>query len=270
VSHLRAEFGSRYETVIAADDVTFAVGRGQCLALVGQSGSGKTTIARTVAGLHPIASGEITLHGERLAALARHRSLEQRRRLQIIFQSPADALNPRENVGDAVARPARVLRGLSRRAAHAEVERLLELVRLPGRLSARYPRELSGGELQRVCIARALAPQPDVIICDEITSALDVSVQAAVLKLLTELRENLGLAMLFITHDLGVVALIADEVLVLNLGKICESGGVEATLRAPNEKYTRQLLAAAPSISHALQLWDAHDAKTAALTPHQH
>jgi peptide/nickel transport system ATP-binding protein len=179
--------------------------------------------------------------------------------VQIIFQNPADAFNPRETIATAIARPSRSLRGLSRSAAHAEVHRLLELVRLPSHLANRYPRELSGGELQRVGIARALAAHPDVVICDEITSALDVSVQAAILKLLLELRADLGLAMLFITHDFSVVTLIADDVMVLKEGRVCESGAIAAVLGKPADPYTRQLLECAPSISHVLGEWDARD-----------
>jgi peptide/nickel transport system ATP-binding protein len=250
--HLRIEYRSRHETVVAAEDVTLTLPRGGCVALVGESGSGKTSIARAIAGLQPLTSGVITLDGAQLPALARARSREQRRRVQMIFQNPADSLNPKVSVRDAVAWPARSLLGLSRRDANAEAARLIEQVRLPAATLDRYPMELSGGERQRVGIARALAPRPDAIICDEITSALDVSVQAAVLALLDELRSELGLAMLFITHDLGVVAAIADEVVVLEAGQVREAGPIAEVLRSPAHPYTRRLLEAAPSISHAI------------------
>jgi peptide/nickel transport system ATP-binding protein len=252
VSNLSAEHRGRKETVVAAEQVSFEIEKGRCVALVGESGSGKTTIARTIVGLHAIAGGDIRLGEEKLAARARQRTREQRRRIQIVFQNPGDALNPRQNVGTAIARPARGLRGLSARDATAEVSRLLELVRLPQRLVERYPAELSGGERQRVGIARALAANPDVVICDEVTSALDVSVQAAVLKLLSDLRNELELTLLFITHDLGVVAAVADEVLVLDRGRVCESGPTDTILHHPTRDYTKRLLAAAPSISHIL------------------
>ncbi len=252
VSKLRAEYRGRGEVVVAAKDVSLTVDRGQCVALVGESGSGKTTIARTIAGLHPIAEGEIVLEDERLPPEARRRSTSQRQRIQIVFQDPSDALNPRHTVRSAVARPAQVLRGFSRSDADAEADRLLALVRLPPGLATRYPPELSGGERQRVGIARALAAKPDLMICDEITSALDVSVQAAVLSLIAELRASLGLSILLITHDLGVVATVADQVLVLERGLIVESGETSMLLTDPQHPYTKALLAAAPSLSESL------------------
>jgi peptide/nickel transport system ATP-binding protein len=262
VSHLRSEHRSRTETVVAAEDVSFTVDSGRCVALVGESGSGKTTIARTIVGLHPIAGGEIQLGGEALPGSIRKRSAEQRRRIQIVFQNPADALNPRHTVRSAIARPASLLRNLSRKDADQEVDRLLELVRLSRRSAGRYPGELSGGERQRVGIARALVAQPDILVCDEVTSALDVSVQAAVLDLLENLRRDLGLGLLFITHDLGVVATIADHVLVLDQGQVSESGTAVEILRNPTQPYTKHLLGSAPSISHALEEWEEVDAGT--------
>ncbi len=261
VRALAAEHRSRRETIVAAADVSFMVQRGACVALVGESGSGKTTIARAIAGLHPLAAGRILLDGLELPSLARRRSVEQRRRVQFVFQNPTEALNPRQTVREAIARPAQILRGLDRLAARREVDRLLEQVRLPQQMADRYPAELSGGERQRVAIARALAAQPDVILCDEITSALDVSVQAAVLDLLNELRDRLGLALLFITHDLGVVAAIADEVLVLDGGLVCERGSTASVLREPQDPYTKRLLGAAPSVATAIETWNAADSR---------
>jgi peptide/nickel transport system ATP-binding protein len=252
VRNLRAEHRGRGELVVAASDVSFTLGKGECVALVGESGSGKTTIARTIAGLHPLASGQVRLGDEELSGEARRRTRLQRQRVQIVFQDPSDALNPRHAVRAAVARPAHVLRSFSRADADAEADRLLGLVRLPRGIGDRYPAELSGGERQRVGIARALAADPEVMICDEITSALDVSVQAAVLNLITELRESLGLSLLLITHDLGVVSTVADRVLVLERGEIVETGRTRTVLTDPQHPYTRSLLAAAPSLSAAL------------------
>ncbi|MDO8188504.1 ABC transporter ATP-binding protein [Conexibacter sp. JD483] len=251
VRDLRVSFGGG--DVVAADDVGFALARGECLALVGESGSGKTTIARCVAGLQRPDGGEIALAGEPLAGFARGRTREQRRRLQIVFQNPYQSLNPRETAIEAVARPLRELgrdhaaggRAASLRAA----EQMLERVQLPRRLAHSRPAALSGGELQRVAIARALVVEPELLLCDEITSALDVSVQAAVLELLGGLRDELGLTLLFITHDLGVVAAIADRVLVLQRGSVVETGPVGQVVRAPAQPYTQELVAAAPSLS---------------------
>jgi peptide/nickel transport system ATP-binding protein len=237
--------------VTAVSDVTFSVRSGECLALVGESGSGKTTIARCIVGLHRASAGSIDFDGQELASLARQRTREERRRVQVVFQNPYESLNPRQSVANQVGWPARALRGCSRAQARAEVTRLLERVRLPGRTAGRYPAELSGGERQRVAIGRALAAQPELLVCDEITSALDVSVQAAVLDLLAELRTDLGLALLFITHDLGVVASVADQVLVLERGVVVEKGGVETVLRAPVAGYTRRLINAAPALPEA-------------------
>jgi peptide/nickel transport system ATP-binding protein len=252
VEDLGAEHRSHREVTVAAKSISFSVGRGECVALVGESGSGKTTVARTVAGLHPIARGRVLLHGTELASLAARRTREQRRQIQIVFQNPAGTLNPQHTVFQTLARPARVLRKLDRSAIPAEVERLLECVRLPTRIAERYPHELSGGERQRVAIARALAADPEIILCDEITSALDVSVQAAVLKLLRDLRDEFGLGLLFITHDLGVVATVADTVLVLEHGSIVDHGPITEVLRTPSAEYTARLLQAAPSISNSL------------------
>jgi peptide/nickel transport system ATP-binding protein len=249
VDGLIAEHRSSHEVVLAADAVTFGVRRGRCVALVGESGSGKTTIARCIVGLHERAGGSILFDGQPLAALARRRTREQRRRIQIVFQNPYESLNPRQPAGEAVAWPARALRGLSRDGAMRAATEVLDRVRLPARIGSRYPGELSGGERQRVAIARALAAQPDLLVCDEITSALDVSVQAAVLGLLRELQLELGLTLLFITHDLGVVASVADEVLVLERGVVHERGSVGAVLGAPQQQYTQQLIGAAPSLA---------------------
>jgi peptide/nickel transport system ATP-binding protein len=252
VEGLGAEYRSGRERVVAAQDISFGVQPHGCVALVGESGSGKTTIARAIAGLHPPSHGQIVLDGKALQPLARKRTVEDRRRIQIVFQNPAEALNPRHSVADEISRPARLLQGMNARAAAAEVERLLEAVRLPARIARRYPRELSGGERQRVAIARALAAGPDVLVCDEITSALDVSVQAVVLELLRELRAEFGLSVIFISHDLGVVATIAEQVLVLNEGVICERGPTAEVLGSPQDPYTQRLLAAAPSLSAAI------------------
>jgi peptide/nickel transport system ATP-binding protein len=248
VQRLRTIYRGRRESVVAARDVSFAVEPGECVALVGESGSGKTTVARCIVGLQEPDDGAVLLDGRRLAPKAGGRSREDRRRIQIIFQNPADSLNPRHRVREAVARPAQVLRGLASEKAYAEVAHLLDQVRLSAAVATRFPSQLSGGERQRVALARALAATPDLLVCDEITSALDVSVQAAVLDLLSSLRNELGLAMLFISHDLAVTSSVADRVIVLQRGEIKEQGAVANVLQRPADDYTRSLLAAAPRL----------------------
>jgi peptide/nickel transport system ATP-binding protein len=251
VASLQAGYRSgRHENVVV-HDLSFGVERGQCVALVGESGSGKSTVGRCIAGLHVPSAGRISFDGIGLDGAARARPLDVRRRIQIVFQNPFESLNPRHRVGSSIERPLRVLRRLSRAAAQREVGDLLERVRLPKRLAERFPLELSGGERQRVAIARALAAQPDLLICDEVTSALDVSVQAAVLELLHDLRRDLQLSMLFITHNLGVVACMADVVLVVERGSLRETGRVDEVLSVPGHDYTRRLLQAAPSLRDA-------------------
>jgi peptide/nickel transport system ATP-binding protein len=248
VDGLQVEYRTGRTRKAAVHGVSFAIEAGRCVALVGESGSGKTTIGRCIAGLHAPTAGRILFDGHELAGLARARALHQRRRIQIVFQNPFESLNPRHRVGASIERPLRVLRRLSRADAEREVGTLLERVRLPARVAGRFPVELSGGERQRVAIARALAAQPDLLVCDEVTSALDVSVQAAVLELLSELQRDLRLSMLFITHNLGVVACISDSVLVMDRGSLCEAGAVGDVLSTPSDDYTRRLLGAAPSL----------------------
>jgi peptide/nickel transport system ATP-binding protein len=243
------------EYVVAARDIGFEIGPGESLALVGESGSGKTTISRAVVGLKAPESGAVLLDGERLAPQTRKRTLAQRRAVQYVFQDPFDALNPRRKVGDELRHTISALGVAGRQDARREVGRLLELVRLPADIADRRPDRLSGGERQRVALARALASRPKVLICDEITSALDVSVQAAILSLLGDLRDELGLSMLLITHDLGVVSLAADRVIVLRAGEICEQGRVADIVSAPSHPYTQRLVAAAPSLGRMQSDW---------------
>ena len=248
VNGLRAAYGRGRARATVVHGVAFGVAPGECVALVGESGSGKSTIARCIAGLHAPSGGELRFDGQQLAPKVRDRDRDARRRIQIVFQNPYDSLNPRLTVTDSLARPLELFTGISGRQARREIGALLGQVRLPARLADRYPAELSGGERQRVAVARALAARPDLLLCDEVTSSLDVSVQAAVLALLTELQRELGLALLFITHDLGVVANIADRVLVLEHGLVREAGPVDRVLQAPAEPYTQELIAAVPEL----------------------
>jgi len=224
----------------------------QCVALVGESGSGKTTLARCIAGLHRDFKGELALYGKPLAAGARARSRDDRRRLQYIFQSPYSSLNPRKTIAQIVSQPLGLFFDLDHRETHERVVATLERVRLNPSAMTRYPHELSGGERQRVAIARALAAEPTLLVCDEITSALDVSVQAAIIDLIAELQREMKLGLLFVTHNLALIRTIAEEVAVMNAGRIVERGKVEDVLASPQDAYTKALLADTPSMELAL------------------
>jgi peptide/nickel transport system ATP-binding protein len=231
--------------------VSLSLASHECLALVGESGSGKTTIARAVAGLHRNWTGTIALGGAGLPRAARQRSSETRRRIAYIFQNPYGSLNPRQTIGQIVGQPLRVFGIASGREADRRIADMLERVSLTAAYARRYPDQLSGGERQRVAIARALVCDPSVLICDEVTSALDVSVQAAIVELLGSLQRDLGLSMLFITHNLPLVRSIAQRVAVLSQGDIVELGETERVLTDPQQPYTRQLLADTPSLETA-------------------
>jgi ABC-type glutathione transport system ATPase component len=229
----------------AVDGVSFTVAAGETLALVGESGSGKTTTGRMALRLVEPTSGEVGFDGTDVRALGALALRALRRRMQIVFQDPADSLAPWMRVGALVREGIDVHRIAEGAEAEARVRRLLEEVGLRPELAARYPHELSGGQRQRVGIARALAVEPSLIVCDEIVSALDVSVQAQVLNLLMELQRTRGIGYLFISHDLAVVERLADRVAVMRKGRIVEQGAAARVLGAPEHEYTRTLLASA-------------------------
>ncbi|MFI0774822.1 dipeptide ABC transporter ATP-binding protein [Streptomyces sp. NPDC021212] len=235
-----------YGSARAVDGVSFQVRRGEVLALVGESGSGKSTLAWALAGLRAPSGGAMTHEAGDLASAARRRPLALRRKIQLVFQNADTSLNPRRSVGDAVRRPLRFFgTARSRDEAASRARGLITDVRLDPDFADRLPAQLSGGQRQRIGIARALAGEPDVLIADEITTALDVSVQADVLRLLDDLRRERDLACLFISHDLAVVRGIADRVVVLRHGVVVEEGPTDAVFAAPGHPYTRQLMAAA-------------------------
>jgi peptide/nickel transport system ATP-binding protein len=234
---------------IAVNDVSFRLEHATCLALVGESGSGKTTLARCLAGLHDPFFGAMRYDGVDLPGLAKRRRPEVRRRIQIVFQDPDSSLNPSMTVGTIIRRPLEQFFRLGRKDETSRVHELLERVHLPPSMAARVPRELSGGEKQRVAIARAIAAEPELLICDEVTSALDVAVQASILELLSELRAATRMSLLFVTHDLAVVRTISDAVLVMNDGSVREHGDRETIFTAPSDDYTRRLLEAAPDLN---------------------
>jgi peptide/nickel transport system ATP-binding protein len=241
-----------YGRVEVVHSVSLSLAAHECLALVGESGSGKTTIARAIAGLHRNWTGKITLGDVPLQASARRRDADSRRRIQYIFQNPYGSLNPRRTVGDIIEQPLRLFGTASGRDASRRVAEMLERVSLTASYAPRYPDQLSGGERQRVAIARALVCDPAVLVCDEVTSALDVSVQAAIVELLGNLQRDLGLSMLFITHNLPLVRSIAQRVAVLHEGVIAEIGDAAQVLGTPGQPYTRQLIADTPSLEVAI------------------
>jgi peptide/nickel transport system ATP-binding protein len=232
-------------------DVSLELRRGECLALVGESGSGKTTLARTIVGLHWQYEGTMRFRDELLIGDARSRSQLARRELQYIFQNPYGSLNPRKTVAEIVETPLRHFYGLRGAEARDRVATAVSKVSLSTQLLNRYPDQLSGGERQRVAIARALACEPTVLICDEVTSALDVSVQASIVDVLSQLQESEELTLLFVTHNLALVRVIADRVTVMHRGRIVETGLTDATLDAPVAKYTQELLANTPTMTSA-------------------
>ncbi|MFE3652100.1 ABC transporter ATP-binding protein [Streptomyces sp. NPDC059152] len=249
VRGLRAGHGRGARRVTTAAGVSFAVARGECVALLGASGTGKTTLVRCLSGHHRPDQGVVELAGAPVAPRLRDRSVAQRRWVQLIAQDATGSLNPRRTVAAAIARPLRVLRGLDRDAAAGETRRLLGLVGLSAECADRLPGGLSGGQRQRVALARALAAGPEVLLCDEITASLDVRVQAEILRLLAELRRDLGLGLLLVSHDLGVVARLADRVLVLDRGGVVEDGPAAEVLGAPRHAWTREVVAAAPRLT---------------------
>jgi peptide/nickel transport system ATP-binding protein len=233
--------------------IGFDVPERACVALVGESGSGKTTLARCIAGLHRELGGTMRYRGRELAIGSRARPPELRRRIQYIFQNPYASLNPRRTIGQSIAIALHAFEPASWAATRQRVEAVLEQVALPGFAAKRHPHQLSGGQRQRAAIARALILEPELLICDEVTSALDVSVQAVVVELLGRLQRERGLAMLFVTHNLALVRSIAQQVAVLQGGRIVELGEVARVLERPEAAETRRLIEDAPRFPAALE-----------------
>ena len=231
------------------EDIDLEIGRQRTVAVVGESGSGKSTLARVITGLLPPEEGRILFDGEALTLALSGRNREMLRRLQMIYQMPDTALNPRQRLRDIIGRPLAFYLGLTGGAREDRVRELLEMIELdPDGYIDRYPTELSGGQKQRVCIARALAAQPDLIICDEVTSALDQLVAEEILKLLQRLQDELHLSYMFITHDLATVRAISDEVVVMLQGRIVEQGARNDVLTPPHHEYTDLLLSSVPEM----------------------
>ena len=246
INDLSVEFGRRQRSFLAVDNVSLSVGRGETVGLVGESGSGKSTIGNAVLGLAPVKSGTITFEGEDLT----HASASQRRaasaRLQVIFQDPYSSLNPSRTIREILVEPLLVHEKLGKSEAVDRVGKMLERVGMDRSAGVRYPGHFSGGQRQRIAIARALMVSPDLVICDEAVSALDLSVQAQVLNLLMSLQQELGMSYLFVSHDLTVVRHMSDRIVVLFHGRVMETGDAAAIHDRPAHPYTQALLSASP------------------------
>jgi peptide/nickel transport system ATP-binding protein len=246
VENVTATYGGG---VMVLKNITMEIHKQRTVAIVGESGSGKSTLARAITGLLPPLEGQVTYHGEVLPPALKQRTKSQLRRMQMIYQLPDTALNPRQRIRDILGRPVEFYLGTKGREKTERVRELLEMIELdPDQFINRFPGELSGGQKQRICIARALAAEPELIICDEPTSALDQLVAEEILKLLDRLQEELHLSYMFITHDLATVKAIADEIVVMLLGEIVEQGPKDEVLNPPHHKYTDLLLSSVPEM----------------------
>jgi oligopeptide/dipeptide ABC transporter ATP-binding protein len=253
VEDLSVHFSGGGAVLKAVDGVSFQIPPGETLALVGESGSGKSSLARALVGLNPIHAGRATLRGEPITGISRRAQRQHRSELQLIFQDPYASLNPRFTIAETLAEPLLLHGKATRSNVDERVCELLSQVGLDTALRRRYPHEFSGGQRQRISIARALAVEPKLLLCDEVTSALDVSIQAQILELLRGVQQKLGLAYLFITHDLGVVRYIAHRVAVMYVGQIVELRETESLFTAPAHPYTQALLASIPRVAAAGQ-----------------
>jgi peptide/nickel transport system ATP-binding protein len=247
---LRVAYPSGRGDLLAVDGVDLSVPANWTVGLVGESGSGKSTLAKAVVGLVPISGGSIRLHGADLSRLSARERTRLRKRVQLIFQDPYSSLNPRMTVREAIAEPLIAHFSLSRAERQREVERLLRLVGLSPSDANHFPFQFSGGQRQRIAIARALAVRPELIVADEITSALDVSVQSAILNLLQELQRETGVSCLLISHNLAVVRFLSESIAVMHLGKIVEVGLAEDIFTRPHHPYTRALIDSVPRLHH--------------------
>lgn len=245
VENVTASYGGGVNVL---EDIDLKIRRGRTVALVGESGSGKSTLARVITGLLPPRQGQILYEGQPLPPALKARKREQLRQLQMIYQMPDTAINPKQKVNRIIGRPLQFYFGMGEKEREERVLELLEKIELSEKYYDRYPSELSGGEKQRICIARALAAQPDLIICDEVTSALDQLVAEGILELLQDLQNELRVSYLFITHDLATVKAIADEIVVMLQGRIVEQGVKEDILRPPHHDYTELLLSSVPEM----------------------
>ena len=251
VRDVSAGYGRRMDGSVAVKvlrDVNLAVQRGHTIGIIGESGCGKSTLARVMSGLLPATDGEILLDGERLRPGLQQRARSELQKIQFVFQMADVALNPRQRIGGILGRPLEFYFGLRGKEKRQRVSELLQMVELPAEFAGRYPEELSGGQKQRVNLARALAASPEVLLCDEVISALDTIVGANVIELLKRLRRQSGVSFVFISHDLSTVASFADEIVVLYAGRVVEQGSTDRVLSPPYHPYTRLLIASVPEL----------------------
>ncbi|MFV0298653.1 MAG: ABC transporter ATP-binding protein [Hyphomicrobiaceae bacterium] len=254
VKNLRTGYRTKGKTFYAVDDVSFEIGANETVGLVGESGCGKSTLGKTVARLIDPSDGEIWLDGQEIASLPEKQMRPLRRKIQMVFQDPYASLNPRQSVRRILETPLKV-RGMSDAGERKRIiHEMAETIGFPPEALDRYPHEFSGGQRQRIGIARALILKPDLVICDEPVSALDLSIQAQIINLLGDLKRKLGIAFLFISHDLSVVRYFSDRILVMYLGKIVEAADYTSLWRNPRHPYTRALLGAVPSMDPAKKI----------------
>lgn len=242
VKDLKKYFARGGAAIQAVDGISFCLNRGECLGIVGESGCGKSTAARLVLGLLGADQGSVLLNGREILGLRGKRQREVYTQVQMIFQNPQDSFDPRKTLGEGVMEGMRN-RKMRKKEALEKAGELFKMVELEEEMAKRYPHQVSGGQCQRAAIARALACNPQILICDEATSALDVTVQAQIIKLLKKLQKETGISVLFICHDLALVANMCDRVLVMDQGRIIEEGTAERVLLHPKEEYTKELLA---------------------------
>jgi peptide/nickel transport system ATP-binding protein len=245
IKNVTAAYGN---AVRVLNDVTVTVPRGRTVAVVGESGSGKSTLARVITGLLPPMQGDIVFNGQSLPRALKDRSADTLRRIQMIYQMPDTALNPRQTVYETIGRPIEFYRGLTGAKKEARISELMQLIEMDDSYVDRFPGELSGGQKQRICIARALAAEPELIICDEVTSALDQIVQEGILQLLMRLQRELNVSYLFITHDIATVRAISDEIVVMFQGRVVQQGPKTKVLSPPHPPYTELLLSSVPEM----------------------
>ena len=269
VSDLTVRYGEGHNAFTAVDSVSVTIPAGQTLGLVGESGCGKSTLGRAIVNLVPLSGGEVRIDGEDYSAARKRKSAQFHRRVQMVFQDPYSSLNPRMTIEESIRDALRTRGGLSRKSRQDEMLRLVETVGLAADVVHRYPHQFSGGQRQRIAIARALAVGPEVIIHDEVTSALDVSVQATVLNMLKEVQTQFGFGYLFISHDLSTVRYMSDIIAVMYLGRIVEVAPTDALFSAPQHPYTTALMSSIPRIGEARRsstlvgdLPDPHDPPT--------